>query len=647
MKKRGLLLILGLFLLVLPFPSSAAITIEGPEQTTFNFGDQLSITGTIIETADMDGYLKFELDCGEKEILATKAFSLKANVQKTLAETFTVPQSITGSCRLHVFFESNGEIKDELNSATFSVTSTLNAPITLNKESVQLGDSVTLAGTITRMDGKPIEGVAKVIFRQGRNIIVQDTVKISKGKFSYTYETEDNPAGAYEIEIEITDINNNKQIVIFDRFIILGNIGLTITLNDNEFLPGEKVKIDGTAKTGDSRITKGTAYITLDEKRDEATILLGILKHTIMLPEDIKTGEHTLTIDVEDSYGNKETQRFVIIITAVPTRMEIVMNQESFMPEQQVVIKPTLVDQGNDIIATDITIEVYDAEKDVVFTDTIKSTEQTAFTFPRTAAPGLWKVKAAAMDVDAFMSFKVEEFKVLDITQEGSTIVFANTGNIPIKERVTITMTEKNNPEYSKTKQKKVSLGVGASKAYDLAYMVKKGIYTVQVGDKSFDNVEILKRRWNIMPYLAGVLGIIIIYMLITLFVKQKLRRKPHHPEKQVFSQPKTRHYEQPIKRHRSQEYYEEKLKRDLTERLEAKRGRLSFKVKKQKDDYIMELPKKRERTTAQESPYRTTQESNEFLSNTEEFSDPWKTQEEQPKKEEKPKKGGLFGMFD
>ncbi|MDP1694841.1 MAG: hypothetical protein Q8L34_04855 [Candidatus Woesearchaeota archaeon] len=654
MHKRGVLSILfGLFLLFLP-STLAQITVSGPEQTLVNFGDAITLTGSIVQATDMNGFLKFELSCGETDLLATKSLNLRTNTVKEFTETLTIPQTLTGSCTVHTFFEENGNTVDEAQSNIFTVSNALNAPIIMNKESVQLGDSVSLSGTITKMNGDVIEGIGKIAFKQGKNVVVQDTVRITKGKFSYTYETEDNPSGTYEVQVEVTDVNNNKQIVAFPNFVILGNVGLTITLNKNEFLPGEKVKIDGTARTGDSRITKGTAYITLDGQREETTILLGLLKHTINLPTNIKTGEHTITVDVEDTHGNKETQQFIIFITAVPTRLEVLTNQEVFMPEQQVALTPALYDQGNDVIATAIEINVLDAERDIVFTDTLQSTEKTLFTLPRSAAPGFWKVKASAMDVETFISFQVQEFKVLEITQQDSLIFFSNTGNVPIKEMLTLTITD--GIDKTRTKDKKVSLAVGESKNYDIAYLVGKGTYTVQVGDKTFENVIVEKRKWNFLPLIAIILGVIIIYFLIKLFVNRKpLRHKihtdqqkhhlqPHHPQK-VQEQ-------QPIVRQRSQEWYEEKLKRDLAERMEAQKKKVTFSFKKRKDEYVASLKNKKKSADMSRpwvrKPIKEAEAEPEVFTNSQEFSDPWKTTEEPPKKEKKEEKGSsLMGMFD
>ncbi len=644
-KKRFLSLLLGVFLALLPV-ISAEISLTGPDQTTVNFGDQIKVQGSIKETADHIGFLKFELSCGETEVLATRALTLRANTAKAFAEAFTIPQTLTGTCNIHAAFESNDILITETTSSSFTVTSALNAPITLDKESVQLGDSVSLSGIITKMDGKTIEGLATILFKQGKYNVVQDTVKISKGKFAYTHQTEDNPAGNYEIQIEITDINNNKQTIVLNNLVVLGNIGLTITLNKKEFLPGDKIKIDGTARTGDSRISKGKAYISLDDGREEVTILLGILKHTITIPADIKTGEHTITVDVEDTHGNTETQSYSITIIAVPTRLELALNQESFMPEQQVIITPTLYDQGNDIIATDIELNVYDAEKDVVFTDTIKSAEQTIFTLPRSATPGFWKVKAESLDVRAFMSFGIGEFKVLEISQEGSIIAFANTGNVPIKEIQAITVTSTNDPTQSKTKQRKIKLNVGKTETYDLAYMIGQGVYTVQVGDKTFNNVEILKRKWNVLPYVTGIIGILIVYFLIKLWANRKPRHHAHQ-EKHHLAKPQRKPQQQPIQRQRSQEWYEEKLKKDLAERMEAQRSKVKFNFRKQKDDYVVKLQKKKSSDAAPWVRKPARQERSEVFTNSQDFSDPWKTAEEQPKKEEEKKKGGLFGMFD
>ncbi len=651
------MLLLGiLFLAWLP-AATAEITLAGPEQTTFNFGDQVSIEGTILETADYVGFLRFELHCGESEVLATKSMTLRANNEKTFTQKFTVPQTLTGTCAINTKFESNGNTVAEADSQTFTIANTLNAPIIIDKELAQLGDSITLEGTITKLDGKPVDGLAKVFFRQEKNIIVQDTVAISRGKFSYTYETENNPAGDYKVEIEVTDINNNKQAVEFENVRILGNIGLNIILNDQEFLPGDKVKIEGTARTGESRITKGKAYITLDEQREETTILLGILRHTITLPPTIKTGEHTLIIDVEDDYGNTETQQYTITTIAVPTRLELALNQESFMPEQQITIKPTLYDQGDDIIATGIDLKVYDAEKDLVFADTVQSTEQTAFTFPRAAAPGEWRIKATALEIKSLVMFDVGEFKALDVSQESSTITFENTGNIPFKEKLTITMTDKNDPARVITKEKKVSLGVGKNKIYDLAYLAGQGAYTVQIGDKAFDTVEITRRRWAVMPYLATILGVVIVYLLFKLIKNHVPRRRRHHRIQHAHQQEQHHLHrsETQIRREQTQEYYEEKLKRDLAERMEAQRKKVHFSFKKRKDDYVMGLPKKRAKAATEsldKTPvyggYTTSVEKkDEVISNNPDFFDPWKDEPAQEQKKEERKKGGLFGMFD
>ena len=60
MHKRGVLSILfGLFILFLP-SALAQVTVSGPEQTLVNFGDAITLTGSILQSTDMNGFLKFE-----------------------------------------------------------------------------------------------------------------------------------------------------------------------------------------------------------------------------------------------------------------------------------------------------------------------------------------------------------------------------------------------------------------------------------------------------------------------------------------------------------------------------------------------------------------------------------------------------------
>lgn len=649
MKKRGYLFLMCFLLALLVHNVNAAITIEGPEISTVNLGDQIKITGSITETKDVLGQLTFTLQCATTTPLAVKSINLKANSKKIFTETFTINEKRDGSCAINIALESNNAVLDKADSSSFSISDELKASASIDKTQVQLGDSITITGEAAQLDDTAVNGFAKIALRQKNTLVVQETIPIAKGKFSYTYDTKDNPPGNYEIEIEVTDTFKNHKTIILSNLIIAGDIVITPTFNSLELLPDEKIKIDGTAKRGDERVTKGTAYITFDNQREEATILLGFFKHAILLPATITTGKHHIIMEAEDSYGNRGVVEQDIFVKAVPTRLEIIGNQPSFAPEKQVVLKASLFDQADELIAADIHLKVYDTDNDLVFEDTIPSSQQTQFTLPRTAVPGSWNLEAEALDVDTAMEFNIEELRTLDITQAGETLAFKNTGNVKYKEKINILFTDTTNPEKTIAKQKKISLKVGQSETVDLAYWAGKGIYTVTVQEKTFNDVAIPKKKIHWQPYLAGILGIIIIFFCVKLIRTILPERRRHHLRR-IHKQREQKHHtsQQTIKRHRTEEYYERKLKKDFAERLEAKKGIFKFNVKKQKDEYIMEMPQKKIRSTAASS-YSAPEKQEEVISNTTDFFDPWRDEPvEQKPDSSKPKKGNsIFNMFD
>ena len=163
--------------------------------------------------------------------------------------------------------------------------------------------------------------------------------------------------------------------------------------------------------------------------------------------------------------------------------------------------------------------------------------------------------------------------------------------------------------------------------------------------------MEIARRKWDIMPYIAVILGIGIIYMVTKMFLNRKPREhRVHHTQQHVPHHIQQHKQQQPVVRNRSQEWYEQKLKRDLAERMEAKKPKVQFNFKKRKDDYVAALQNKKKSADMSKPWVRKAvkQEAEpEVFTNNQDFSDPWKTSEEPKKEEEKQQKKGAFSMFD
>ena len=275
MEKRvvGFLVIVSI-LLVLPVVS-AEISLQGPGKAVLNIGDDIVMSGYIIEDQDTLATLKFLLSCTTDQQLLVKTISIKENIKKDFSETLIIPNYVEGSCVIKATIESSGTVIDQASSPTFTISKDLSATFTLDSEQVKLGDSITLTASLTKLDGTPLNGVATIYFKQAGTDVFIDTVQVKNGQFKYTYLTQENPAGEYAIDIQIQDVYGNTKLFQAATFTIIGNI-LVFAESDNlHYNPGKKVKITGEATILDQPLKSGIATITLDSMEVQDNIMGG------------------------------------------------------------------------------------------------------------------------------------------------------------------------------------------------------------------------------------------------------------------------------------------------------------------------------------------------------------------------------------
>lgn len=655
MKKRLLHIgqwigILFLLLFFLPFVE-ATITLQGPSQGKLSLGDELDLSGTLQVATDLVGLLKFDLVCNERQTILVKSLSLKANVQKQFAENIPLTQYFDGSCVVEAYLEVNGQTQEIAQSSQFAITQELLGDIKIDKTTVQLGESIQIDGTLTRPDGSFVTGTATISFKKESITYLQETVPVAKGVLSFSYDTQNNPAGTYRIEIAATDTYNNKQLFVIEPFTIQDNIVILLQTQENEFLPGESVKISGTATTGGFDIKDGLLSFAFEGQQMTTSIQRGSFKETIPLAKNIKTGEHVIFFVAEDQFGNREEGEALILVKAVPTLLTLTTNVDTLQPTEQLTIHPTLYDQGSDLIQTTVDLSLADAEGDIVFKQTLQNNEQTALTLPEDAVSGTWTLTATALGVEAENSLHVTERQSLTITREHEYLLLENKGNIPIKETFTLALISAFNPEDDRTFTKKISLDPGETAQIDLAVGTAKGMYKVTIGEQSFEDVEITATKIHFLPFLT--FGGIIIFVLLLVWFSirffNKGKKKIHLPHQRELHRKLEHHqtlYRKPINEERAAHRFEQ----NMQERAEQQRRNLSWSMasKRKADEFVMELPKKSSRTAqAIERVYKQTNTLQEeypvYGAETSEQKESVQTRNEAPPE----KKKGLFSMFD
>jgi len=305
-------------------------------------------------------------------------------------------------------------------------------------------------------------------------------------------------------------------------------IDISLTLNKETFSPGDKLKISGLAKTEDGGFVNGVATIRI-ETMYGVEVRNGIFKFETILRDKIKSGEHEVSINIEDEEGNKGKISKKINVKAIPSKLEIYLNNNSFVPGSFLEASIILKDQNSEQIDSKSVLTLYDSRGAEIDKVTLNG-EEFKYEFPNEAVPGEWWIYAFSENIKARRFFQVEETPQVDAFLEGNLLKIENIGNIPYKERILITFLGEDNPI---TEVKEIVLGIG--REIELELTAPKGSYLVQLEAEDFQKdflgvsltggvIGAREKRSAISKYF--VIGIILGAGLLALIVGMKVKKK-------------------------------------------------------------------------------------------------------------------------
>ena len=250
--KRGLLLFL-VFLLV-PFVS-ASIYIDSSINEKYNLGSSVQLEGYLVESSDTNGLLNILLSCGnETQQLGAKSINVKAQESATFAFNLPVTGSLTGSCKFLIILKDfNNNLIEQYETPVFEITKELATNFDISAPEFQLGDKLTITGSVKTLDSKEINGIVILyIKKDGTNYLV-DTKDVNDGLFSYETELASIPAGSYSVDIRTSDSSGNEKL--FENalsFNLYNELIIAAQFSKPNYLPGDVLSMTGNVhkKTG-------------------------------------------------------------------------------------------------------------------------------------------------------------------------------------------------------------------------------------------------------------------------------------------------------------------------------------------------------------------------------------------------------------
>ena len=630
MIKRSVLILL----LILPIVS-AELVMQGPSQSTVNLGDEINVFGYILEPSNMIAQFKLVLSCSSEQLLLIRTISLSANVKKEFSETLPIPFYLDTNCKIKAAVESNSNIIDQAESNAFTISKELSGNFELNKDVFKLGDELKIIGEVYKLNGDAINGIATIHLKQNNQDYLINTIQVVSGSFTYSLQTKENPAGIYNIEIDVTDNFGNSNTFLAGTINIINNITVFAEANKLHILPREKVKIFGEASILEKPIDKGKVRITLNGQEFILDLVKSSFTKTIEIPEYITTGKHDVNIFIEDEFGNTGSFDLSVLIDPKQSGLEILKDKESYSPGDIVRITPVLKDQAGGIIEEELTIKVITPNNKEVLVDKIISNNVFEFSLLSTALPGIWIIETSSKDITQRLNIPVNEKSQLSYEIINQILLITNTGNIKFEGPIKINL-----KDFEKTSAiiKEISIDVNESIKIPLYKEVETGVYDLDIEGSQFEDIEIAgkpKKDYSWIIYVLIILALIIILFLLFNIKKYKIRTFKKRMEiakiikenRKLVSQRRLKTEEEHLKD------YNIKMSMEMDERKRP----LKLKFKKNKSDsYIYDLPKKKESYPSSYERYKGPSYSSYSSSeNKEESSDITE------------KKKGLFDMFD
>ncbi len=530
MKKVVIALLLLLFMLFI-LPVRADISLTSPLKTVYNAGDQLLLQGFFVEHETLDGLMKVTLVCQDEQELLVKPLHMEKDVKKDFTEQVFVPSSITGMCVAKITLVVANATYDQFTSNSFELSHNLVGTFTLNKDMLQLGDTITITGDVQTFDGRTINGFATIALEKDHSPFFVDSVTITNGHLTYQLHPANVQEGIFNVTLAIKDALGNEKIFSAGELQVVTSINLYASSSKIHVKPGEKFILSGEARDIHGPLEEGIIDILYDNQTITTEVKKGLFEQSLLVQPHTKSGTKIIHVNVHDAPGNTGTTDVSLIVDQVPTLIQIATDKEEYQPNDNVFVTATLLDQGGYVITQDLTLQLFDAEDTKIVTDVVVSSNQVKYLLKEDAVPGTWTIKVRAQDVAQEKHFYVNVFTNLLYAIAGNDLVITNNGNSNFDGSVKIVL---QGFEKTTTLVKDTSLGVHEEKKIDLGKGIQGGTYDVIIGDQTFNNVTI-KGKWNLsfgwFVYVVAIVFFIFVVYLLGQMNKMRKRRIKFTPE--------------------------------------------------------------------------------------------------------------------
>ncbi len=330
--------------------------------------------------------------------------------------------------------------------------STASAEIIINKqpsEIYNLGDSFSIPVTIK--SSNDISGIFQMdLICEGHDVnFYKNGVGLAAGeekKMEPSLVLIKSLIGELKGECKIKGILG-EEYILTNNFKISDLITIQVpteNIEGVEFKPGENILIEGGAIKENKKDVDGFIELEIISDNESQisqleTINKGFFSINISLPEDMKAGTYLVKLnayekDLLEETTNKGFINYNILISQVPTNLEIAFENPEVEPGTPLKVKAILHDQTGEKIASSAIMTIKNENNKILEQIEKPTDEFLDFPIKYNEAPSEWIVVAVSNKLMSETTFKIKEKKDIRVEIINRTLILTNIGNVPYND---------------------------------------------------------------------------------------------------------------------------------------------------------------------------------------------------------------------
>ncbi|MBI2145311.1 hypothetical protein HYU18_03240 [Candidatus Woesearchaeota archaeon] len=256
-------------------------------------------------------------------------------------------------------------------------------------------------------------------------------------------------------------------------FNVTSLISVAVEVAYQSYLPGSIVEVSG--RVGKSHSLPASAVMEFLGTNYASPVTDNVFAYSVKLPKNIKSGNHSLSFLVNDSYGNSGSASAQFSVEAVPTRLVNFLDKQVVRPSESFSVTVSAYDQADDALSGEVGVSVTDSSGIVVMIGSGITGSNMILAFQSHQKPGSYTLSSSALGLSAASQVVVEEVEDASVSLGSNTVVLKNTGNVNYVRQFNITLSG----ERSYVVVQDVDLAPGEAFEVDLSSAVREGTYNV------------------------------------------------------------------------------------------------------------------------------------------------------------------------